>query len=241
MPYFWSLCKSASGLQACEALQGRGWVMQDLPGPDTQAVLLDIPGSRNPGLDFDLLPEGCRIFGGNLSGLVPDRLRTVDLLQDPLFLAKNADITARCALRLVCGRLEETVLGLPVLVLGWGRIGKCLARHLKNLGADVTVFARKETDRALLSALGYHSIGRKEMSDILPDYRVIFNTVPAPILSSADTEGLSDCLLIDLASTPGIEHSQVIHARGLPGKMAPISAGKLIAETAERLWKEETT
>ncbi len=238
MPIFWSPCQSASGLQACRILRGGGWTQQDAPGPDTQAMLLDIPSARN--MDFGLLPDGCRVFGGNLSSRVPDRLQATDLLQDPMFLAKNADITARCALRLACSHLEETLWELPVLILGWGRIGKCLARHLKNLGANVTVFARKESDRALLNALGYHSIDRKEMPDVLPHYRVIFNTAPAPVLSSADTEGLSGCLLIDLASTPGIENPQVIRARGLPGKMAPISAGNLIAETVERLWKEET-
>lgn len=241
MPYFWSLCKSGSGLRACETLQGKGWTLQDAPGADTQAVLLDVPSFRGDTPDLNALPDGCRVFGGGLSGLVPERLLPMDLLKDPIFLAKNAEITARCALRLVCSQLEETLLGLPVLVLGWGRIGKCLARHLKNLGAEGSVFARKETDRALLNALGYHSINRKEIPDMLPNYRVIFNTVPAPVLSGADTEGLSDCLLIDLASTPGIEALHVISARGLPGKMAPISAGNLIAETVERLWKEETT
>lgn len=240
MPIFWSLCKSASGHLACEALQSKGWKLQDAPGPDTQSILLDIPGSRSLDPDFGLLPEGCRVFGGNLSGRVPDRLQTMDLLQDPMFLAKNADITARCALRLVCSNLEETLLGLPALVLGWGRIGKCLARHLKNIGAEVSVFARKESDRALLNALGYPSISQEKLADILPDHRVILNTVPAPILSMADTEKLSDCLLIDLASIPGIESPHVISARGLPGKKAPISAGNLIAETVERLWKEET-
>jgi hypothetical protein len=40
-----------------------------------------------------------------------------------------------------------------------------------------------------------------------------------------------DCLKIDLASKPGIAGSDVIIARGLPGKMAPESAGHLIAKT----------
>lgn len=239
MPCFWSPCKSASGLRACQVLQSKGWKLQDAPGADTQVILLDVPCFLGDAPDLNALPDGCRVFGGNLSGRVPDRLHTIDLLQDPMFLAENADITARCALRLACSHLEETLLGLPVLVLGWGRIGKCLARHLKALGAEGTVFARKEADRALLNTLGYRSIGRNEMLDTLANYRVIFNTVPAPVLSSADTEGLSDCLLIDLASTPGIDDPHMIRARGLPGKMAPISAGNLIAETVERLWKEE--
>lgn len=44
---------------------------------------------------------------------------------------------------------------------------------------------------------------------------------------------------IDLASKPGIGGTDVLWARGLPGKFAPESAGKLIAQTILRLLKEE--
>ena len=50
--------------------------------------------------------------------------------------------------------LVNRLADCKVLVIGWGRIGKCLAALLKGLEADVTVVARKETDRAILHALG---------------------------------------------------------------------------------------
>ena len=44
---------------------------------------------------------------------------------------------------------------------------------------------------------------------------------------------------IDLASEPGMQGKSVIPARGLPGKYAPESSGKLIADTILRVLKEE--
>ena len=64
---------------------------------------------------------------------------------------------------------------------------------------------------------------------------MIFNTVPALVLPDAP----ADALKIDLASKPGIGGTDVLWARGLPGKFAPESAGKLIAQTVLRLLKEE--
>jgi len=114
-------------------------------------------------------------------------------------------------------------------VIGWGRIGKCLAKLLQQLGANVTVAARKETDRAILSSLGYQAVDTANL-DTKP-YRVIFNTVPTMISALSPGEALK----IDLASVLGLGSSDVIWARGLPSKDAPESSGKLIAQTAIRL------
>ena len=67
---------------------------------------------------------------------------------------------------------------------------------------------------------------------------LVFNTAPSLLLSREMTARCPDCLLIDLASQPGMQGDDVLWARGLPGKMAPESSGKLIAETILRLWKE---
>ena len=123
----------------------------------------------------------------------------------------------------------------PSLVIGWGRIGKCLATKLKALGAEVTVAARKPTDRAMLSALGYNAEDTATLKYSLIRYRVIFNTVPATVLPT----GPVGCLKIDLASTPGIGGNDVIHARGLPGKDAPEASGELIARTVIKYLNKE--
>ena len=124
-----------------------------------------------------------------------------------------------------------------MLILGWGRIGKCLGRHLRSLGAEVCVFARNPRDRGLLAALGYKALDRAEMLAVLPGVKLVFNTAPEPLLSEADTQSCR-ALLVDLASRRGMEDPRALWARGLPGKLAPLSSGRLMAQTVCRLWKE---
>ena len=90
------------------------------------------------------------------------------------------------------------------------------------------VAARKETDRAILAALGY-GVRDTEHLDTSP-YRVVFNTAPTMIVPCC----CGSALKIDLASKPGIGGADVLWARGLPGKDAPESSGKLIAQTVLR-------
>jgi dipicolinate synthase subunit A len=174
------------------------------------------------------LPKNITVLGGNLDRPELSGYHTIDFLLDPQYLAQNASITAHCAIKLAMAKLPVTLDGCPALVIGWGRIGKCLARLLKQLGADVTVAARKETDRAMLSALDYKVSDTADL-DTMP-YRVIFNTVPTMISVLSPGKALK----IDLASVLGLGSSDVIWARGLPNKDAPESSGNLIALTVIR-------
>jgi dipicolinate synthase subunit A len=126
--------------------------------------------------------------------------------------------------------------GCPVLILGWGRIGKCLTKLLCSMGAEVTVAARKPSDRAMIEAFGCSAADICGLWYILGRYRVLFTTVPYPVLGPEQLEHCrQDCVKIELASTPGITGSGVIQAKGLPGTYAPESSGKLIARTILRI------
>lgn len=242
MPKLWALGTTPAHKAACRLLE-KAYSITDFLEPDIAGVLLDVPSFRSPLLTpealLSQLPAGAAIIGGNLAAVKNTGHPVIDLLTDSEYAAKNADITARCAIRLACGRLERTLDALPVLVIGWGRIGKCLAKHLHALGAQVTVYARQPKDRAMLAALGYRVLPDAPEESDLTQFRLIFNTAPAPVLSEEKTEKCESCLLFDLASTPGMAGERVITARGLPGLLAPESSGRLIAQTVQRLWKEE--
>ena len=173
-------------------------------------------------------PPGVTVIGGNLA--VPG----MDLLKDPFYLAENAAITARCAMKLIGKELDN----LPVLVLGWGRIGKCLGKFLTEAGAEVTIAARKEADVAMVRALGYGGIFLHEAAPLLPRFDALINTIPAMVLS--DSGRREDCVLLELASQPGMAGGDIIDGRGLPGKYAPEESGRLIARTILRLCEEES-
>ncbi len=213
----------------------------DHPAPEVTHVLLDVPSFHGGTGEIErvlpMLPQDIGIIGGRLEHPIVEKYRRIDLLQDATYVAKNAGITARCAVRLAVKELDSTLADCPVLILGWGRIGKCLASLLKALGAEVTVAARKEADRGMLTALGYKNAAFAKLEGELSKYRILYNTVPEMILP--DTGSCpANCLKIELASLPGMGGDNIIDGRGLPGKLAPESSGKLIAETIARLYEE---
>lgn len=224
---------------AAEELEKWGVSIADAPSNDVTHLLLPAPCKMDETELLALLaqlPAGITVLGGNLNRAELAGYRCIDLLQDERYLAENAMITAHCAIRVAAERMNVTWQSCPVLILGWGRIGKCLGQLLKALGAEVSVAARKETDRSMITALGYDAEDTGRLSYILKRYRVIFNTVPYPVLRDEQIAYCRrDCVRIELASKPGIPADGTVSALGLPGKMAPESAGKLIARTVLRL------
>ena len=223
---------------AASALWSRGWEYD----ASARNLLLPVP-SFDPdsriiggGRIEDILTEDMTVIGGNLHHKALAGHRCIDLLQDAAYLAENASITAYCAIRYAENKLSVILRDCPVLIIGWGRIGKCLADLLHRMGADVSVYARKDRDQAMIHALGYSAVVSLDERTLPKNFRVVYNTAPQPVLQ--DSLVAKDTILIDLASVAGISGKNVIWARGLPGKDAPESSGLLIAKTVDRLGKE---
>lgn len=209
---------------AARALQKQGVNIAPTLSEKVTHVLLNVPTKE---VNLSELPAGVMVIGGNLEGSFP----RIDLLREEQYLAENAALTADCALRLLGQQLPVAFRDCTILIIGWGRIGKCLAAMLKALGAEVTVAARKPSDLGMLTALGYVAV---EVGAIDPTrYRAILNTAPAPVLSPG-----GNAVKIDLASRLGMAGEDVIWARGLPGKMLPESSGELIARGVLRHLQE---
>ena len=225
-----------------QRLKQKGFTITSEPNQQVTHLLLPVPsfnadgmiiGGGNLATLLTLLPKDIVVIGGNLDRPELDYYNTIDLLQDENYLAQNAQITAHCAIKLAMNQLPVTLDNCPVLILGWGRIGKCLAQLLRQIGAQVTVCARKEADRSILYALGYETADYKKVN--LNNYRVIFNTVPTMLFPVCPGSALK----IDLASRLGLGSEDVIWARGLPGKDAPGSSGVLIADTLIPMLRKE--
>lgn len=236
---------------AADYLHKAGIPLCSAPGPGTTHILLDVPAFSSEGLLrsgrdirtlLPALPPQVTVCGGNLDHPALSIYRRIDLLKDAEYLAQNAYITAECALDVALPYLTVTLRGCPVLILGWGRIGKCLGQLLQNIGAAVTVAARKESDRAMIRALGMEALPMDEAAAALPKFRLLYNTVPELILTQEKMRLCrEDCVKIDLASRAGIQDEDAVIARGLPGIHFPESSGMLIATTLMRLFKEEET
>ncbi len=201
------------------------WGYTVLPELTDEVTHLLLPVPTPPELLPPSLPEGVMLLGGNLGKPV---YPYADFLQDEFYLRENADITAQCALDIAQGKMP--LQDASVLVIGWGRIGKCLAARLHKLRARVTVAARREETLAQLAARDIAAAPLPLVS--AKGYDLIINTAPAPVLDASEAD--DNAVLMDLASKKGISGGRVLWARGLPNKMAPETSGALMAKTALR-------
>lgn len=154
----------------------------------------------------------------------------------------NAIPTAEGAIKLAIENTSFTLWQSRVLVIGYGRVGKVLADRLKALGAYVTVSARKPADFALIKALGYNATETRNVSKSLCDYDIVFNTVDVKVIDKKAFYNCTAKLLIDLSSLGGFDISAArdcgitaLKAPGLPGITAPLTAGKILAETVTEI------
>ncbi len=162
---------------------------------------------------------------------------------------KNCIPTAEGALSIAIEEMPITVSGSKVLIIGFGRVAKACAKLFKALDSNVTVCARSINAFAWSELYGYKSVEIDKVDSSLSDYDLIINTVPAKIL---DKEKLSkidkNALVIDLASKPGgvdFDNARqlglkTIWALSLPGKVAPVTSGQIIADTILNILDERS-
>ena len=190
----------------------------------------------------DLLAEDAVLVAGSFpveveSWLQTSGVRCVSFLELEGYLLRNADVTAEGGVYLLLHHLQRTLSGAKVLVIGYGRIGRFIAGKLRFLGANVTVSARRREQLAELNIRGYHTQRTGIYEDGLEGYDAVVNTVPGIIMTAEQGKSLKeDCVVVELASLPGgfpeemKETRSIVMGQMLPGKTAPETAGKNLAE-----------
>ena len=171
-------------------------------------------------------------------------IEIIDIMKREELSVLNTISTAEGAIEIIIANTNKIVHGSKILILGFGRIGKVLARKLTGLSAQVTCAARKDEDLAWIKAYGYNKTNILLMKENLAEYDVIVNTVPHLILTEERLKYVKeDCLLVDLASNPGgidkkaakDKNLKLIWALALPGKVAPVTTAEFIKETVYNL------
>lgn len=193
------------------------------------------------------------ILGGKLDKKAYDAARAhnnkiIDYYEREELSVLNSVPTAEGAIEIAMRELPVTIFGAEVAVIGYGRVGKVLAKTLRALGAEVAVFARSPAARAWAKTDGCRAYDIARLSELAGSFICIFNTVPAPVIDSGVIAGINkSALVIDLASSPGgvdfgaAEKAGIktVQALSLPGRVAPDTAGKIIAETIENILVQE--
>lgn len=166
-----------------------------------------------------------------------EKINFIDLLKDEELTILNSIPSAEGAIQIAMEQTQITLNGAKVLIMGFGRIGKILAKMLLGFGSEVYCEARKPSDIAWIKSYGYFPVLLEELESHLYKYDIIFNTIPTLILNQELLSKVNkDCVIIDLASVPGgVDFEQAkklniktIWALGLPGKVAPITSAKYI-------------
>jgi dipicolinate synthase subunit A len=165
-------------------------------------------------------------------------LKLVELLDRDDVAIYNSIPTVEGAIMLAIQQTDFTIHGSKCVVLGLGRVGLSMAKALKGLGANVEVGVRRNEHFARAYELGLAPFYMNDLESIVKDADIIFNTVPAMILT-ADmiVQVPKTSLIIDLASKPGGTDFRFadkrgiksILALGLPGKVAAKTAGRILA------------
>ncbi|AZR72415.1 hypothetical protein BBF96_02800 [Anoxybacter fermentans] len=156
----------------------------------------------------------------------------------------NAIPTAEGAIQIAMEELPITIHGSKSLVMGLGKCGLTLAWRLRALGSEVYGVTRSPEGIAKARDLGIHIISYDELAKYLPEFDLIYNTAPAMVLPEERIRLIrKDALIIDLASAPGGTDFEAakkygikaLLALGLPGKVAPKTAGLILCRVVTEM------
>ena len=174
-------------------------------------------------------------------------IEIIDIMKREELAVLNTIATAEGTIQIAIENTNKILHGSEVLILGFGRIGKVLARKLAGLAVKVTCAARKDEDLAWIQAYGHKATNINSIGQNLSQFDIIINTVPHMILTEERLANVKqECLLIDLASNPGgIDKKAVkdrnlkfVWALSLPGKVAPTTSAEFIKDTIYNIIKE---
>lgn len=230
-------------------------VILPLPCSDGEGFLKTAFSKRKTKLSeiVEHLPEGAVLMGGILPEEIVLKAKksgvsVFDYYRREEFTVRNAALTAEAAAAKLMEMLTESISTVPVLILGHGRIGRLLSAILKALDAKVTVAARRCSDLAWIRSEGMTPLEFRLIDEEIHKFKVVFNTVPAPVLTKERLMLMDEsAIIIDLASEPcgtdffaakelGITAEKAL---GLPGKFAPKTAGEILKETVLNILSEK--
>lgn len=196
--------------------------------------------------------EGKILIAGSISPEIydmsnDDYIEIIDIMKREELAVLNTISTAEGAIEIAISNTNKIIHGSEVLILGFGRIGKVLARKMAGLSAKVTCAARKDEDLAWIRAYGHKETNINALGENLSQYDIILNTVPHLVLNKERLQYVKkDVLLMDLASNPGgIDKKEakelnlkLVWALALPGKVAPVTTAEFIKDTIYNILKE---
>jgi len=235
---------------------------------DTEVLILPIVGTDDEGYvesifcskplqltekHFESLNPKIVIYTGMAKNYLKNlaqkyNIQLVEILDRDDVAIYNSIPTVEGALMMAIQNTDITIHGSNCIVLGLGRVGMSMARALHALGASVRVGARKPEHLARVHEMGLTPFELKDLSEQVKNVDILYNTIPKLIVTPQIIARMPQhTLIIDLASKPGgidFRYAEkrgikALLAPGLPGIVAPKTAGQIIANTLSRLVSDQ--
>lgn len=244
--------------QVGEAVQNAAFVILPMPGIDEQGIIRakysEVPLLLNQESMLSFRPDCVVVVGFArplLRELVSSRnLKMIEIAEIDEVAIPNSIPSAEGAIQMAMESTDITIHGSRCIVLGFGRCGCTLARMLAALGAKTSVAARKLRDLARISEMGLQPLTYQDLPEHIGEADIIFNTVPFLVLDRKLLEITNSGVYIcDIASAPGgVDFAAARElgrraelAPGLPGKVAPRTAGRILAQVIPEIIVRELT
>lgn len=233
-------------------------IILPIPGTNPEGIIETVFSNEEVKLTDALLtstPPHCVIYSGitnsYLDKIVESTQRKLVLLFERDDVAiYNSIPTVEGTIMMAIQHTDTTIHGSSIAVLGLGRVGMSVARTFAALGAQVKVGARKTADLARITEMGLTPFTLENIHEEIKEVDICINTVPHLIVTSKVIANMpAHTLIIDLASKPGGTDFRYAEKRGikallapgLPGIVAPKTAGQIIANVLSQLITELKT
>ena len=231
-------------------------VILPIPGTDLEGKIETIFSNEEVILKSELLsktPPHCTIYSGISNAYLDAIVKKVNRKLVKLFERDDVAIynsipTVEGTIMMAIQHTDFTIHGSRVMVLGLGRTGMSVARSFHVLGAKVKVGARKSEHIARIAEMGMEPFFLDNLEEAVKDVDICINTIPVNILTAKVLAKMpTHTLIIDLASKPGGTDFRYAEKRGikallapgLPGIVAPKTAGKILANVLSQLLQED--
>jgi dipicolinate synthase subunit A len=199
------------------------------------------------------LPKTAKVFTGMAKPYLRNLCEQASIQLIELFDLNEVAIynsipTAEGAIMMAIQNTDFTIHGSVSMVLGFGRTGITLARTLHGLGAKVKVGVNKPEYFARALEMGFLPFYTHDLYAQVANIDLLFNTIPSMIVTAQIIANIPHrAVIIDLASKPGGTDFRFAEKRGikamlapgLPGIVAPKTAGRIIADTLSRMILED--
>ncbi|PLS16727.1 dipicolinic acid synthetase subunit A [Bacillus sp. M6-12] len=231
-------------------------IILPVPGTNSQGKVETIFSNENVYITEELLsktPSHCTVYSGisndYLNSIIKNANRPlVQLFERDDVAIYNSIPTVEGTIMMAIQHTDFTIHGSNVTVLGLGRVGMSVARTFQALGAKVKVGARKTEDLARITEMAMTPFHISNLSKEILNTDICINTIPAPVVTAGVIAKMpAHTLVIDLASKPGGTDFRYAEKRGikallapgLPGIVAPKTAGKILANVLAQLLMDD--